>query len=362
MIPAIAREASDAGRCVLQNIAFSPQQTLACYGPRAPRLPVKLHATVVQPARGQACRRARRALRRSSRITDDDGVAAMARAGSVAVLLPGAFYVLREKQLPPVDACDGALSDAIATDSNPGTHPITSLLMTMKHGGHAVSPHHRRGDRRRHPRGGDARSAARSYARSSGQMVRPRIWDVERPASSSTASASSAGTRGCGEAHDRDPRSRRTCGARGLARDRSMARPLSSIRRRCRRSKRAHARSTPSSPEASVYRHQYRLREACQRAHRSRRPRRFQRKHRALPRRRRRRAERPASVRLIMALKLASLGRGASACGRQRRHARSDCWRATYPVIPARASRRIRRSRSPCTLGRSHARHRRRAT
>ena len=56
----------------------------------------------------------------------------MAQAGTVAVLLPGAFYMLREKQLPPVEALRRHRRHiAIATDSNPGTSPMTSLLLTM---------------------------------------------------------------------------------------------------------------------------------------------------------------------------------------------------------------------------------------
>src|SRR6476646_4746296 len=56
----------------------------------------------------------------------------MARAGTVAVLLPGAFYVLREKQVPPVASFRRhGVTMAVATDSNPGTSPITSLLLTL---------------------------------------------------------------------------------------------------------------------------------------------------------------------------------------------------------------------------------------
>ena len=56
----------------------------------------------------------------------------MAAAGTVAVLLPGAFYAINEKQKPPVQALrDAGVRIAIATDSNPGTSPLTSLLLTM---------------------------------------------------------------------------------------------------------------------------------------------------------------------------------------------------------------------------------------
>ncbi|MCZ0310180.1 amidohydrolase family protein, partial [Escherichia coli] len=63
---------------------------------------------------------------------DEDGAKAMAAAGTVAVLLPGAFYALREEQAPPVKALRAAGARiAIATDCNPGTSPLTSLLLTM---------------------------------------------------------------------------------------------------------------------------------------------------------------------------------------------------------------------------------------
>ncbi|MGH8515348.1 MAG: amidohydrolase family protein, partial [Gammaproteobacteria bacterium] len=63
---------------------------------------------------------------------DGEGVAAIAKSGTVAVLLPGAFYFLRETQKPPVDALRRAgVPMAVATDCNPGSSPLTSLLLTM---------------------------------------------------------------------------------------------------------------------------------------------------------------------------------------------------------------------------------------
>jgi imidazolonepropionase len=63
---------------------------------------------------------------------DDDGAAAMAKSGTVAVLLPGAFYFIRETKMPPVEALRHAgVSIAIATDCNPGSSPLTSILLTM---------------------------------------------------------------------------------------------------------------------------------------------------------------------------------------------------------------------------------------
>ena len=63
---------------------------------------------------------------------DGEGVAAMAQAGTVAVILPGAFYTLRETQAPPITTLrDSAVPMALASDCNPGSSPMTSLLLVM---------------------------------------------------------------------------------------------------------------------------------------------------------------------------------------------------------------------------------------
>ena len=68
-------------------------------------------------------------------FTDEDGAVAMAKAGTVAVLLPGAFYMLRETKMPPIAAFrQHGTRMALATDCNPGTSPLTSLLLTMNMG------------------------------------------------------------------------------------------------------------------------------------------------------------------------------------------------------------------------------------
>ena len=135
MIPAIARQGlADAVDAFCEGIAFSPQQTARVFeAAAAAGLPVKLHADQLSNLHGAKLAAEHGALSADHlEYTDNEGVAAMARAGTVAVLLPGAFYVLREKQLPPVDTLRRArVPIAIATDSNPGTSPITSLLMTM---------------------------------------------------------------------------------------------------------------------------------------------------------------------------------------------------------------------------------------
>jgi len=107
----------------------------------------------------------------------------MARAGTVAVLLPGAFYVLREKQLPPVEAFrKHNVPLALATDSNPGTSPVTSLLLTMNM---AATLFRLTVDE---CLAGVTRNAARALGRSDIGTLEPgkwcdlAIWDIERPA------------------------------------------------------------------------------------------------------------------------------------------------------------------------------------
>ena len=100
---------------------------------RALDLPVKLHAEQLSDSGGAALAAEFGALSADHlEYLGDDGVAAMAKAGTVAVLLPGAFYFLRETKLPPLDALRAqGVPIAIATDCNPGTSPITSLLACL---------------------------------------------------------------------------------------------------------------------------------------------------------------------------------------------------------------------------------------
>jgi imidazolonepropionase len=96
-------------------------------------LPVKIHAEQLSNLGGARLAASFKALSADHiEYLDQDGVDAMAAAGTVAVLLPGAFYYLREKQLPPVAALRSArVPIAIATDLNPGSSPVHSLLATM---------------------------------------------------------------------------------------------------------------------------------------------------------------------------------------------------------------------------------------
>ncbi|MBP1886189.1 imidazolonepropionase [Sinorhizobium mexicanum] len=117
-----------------EGIAFSPSDIGRVFdAAKALGLPVKLHAEQLSDLGGAKLAASYGALSADHlEYLDAEGAAAMAKAGTVAVLLPGAFYTLREKQLPPVRALrDAGTRIAIATDCNPGTSPLTSLLLTM---------------------------------------------------------------------------------------------------------------------------------------------------------------------------------------------------------------------------------------
>ncbi|MBS0255338.1 MAG: imidazolonepropionase [Proteobacteria bacterium] len=135
MLPAIAAEGlADAVDAFCEGIGFSPAQVERVFAAaRALGLPVKLHAEQLSNLHGAALAARYGALSADHlEYLDDAGVAAMARAGSVAVLLPGAYYFCRETKLPPIAALRAAgVPLAVATDCNPGTSPLTSLLLAM---------------------------------------------------------------------------------------------------------------------------------------------------------------------------------------------------------------------------------------
>ncbi|WP_223612236.1 imidazolonepropionase [Phyllobacterium calauticae] len=117
-----------------EGIAFSPAQIMRVFDrAKALGIPVKLHAEQLSNLGGAKLAASYGALSADHlEYLDEDGARAMAAAGTVAVLLPGAFYALREEQAPPVKALrDAGARIAIATDCNPGTSPLTSLLLTM---------------------------------------------------------------------------------------------------------------------------------------------------------------------------------------------------------------------------------------
>ena len=117
-----------------ESIAFTPKQIERVFiQAQSLNLPVKLHAEQLTLLGGAILAAQYKALSADHlEYLDEAGVIAMAKAGTVAVLLPGAFYTLREKQQPPVELLrKHGVPIAIATDCNPGSSPLASLLLTM---------------------------------------------------------------------------------------------------------------------------------------------------------------------------------------------------------------------------------------
>ncbi|MCG8361384.1 MAG: imidazolonepropionase [Kiloniellales bacterium] len=135
MLPDVAASGlADAVDAFCETIAFTPEQTARVFAAaREQGLPVKLHADQLSDLGGAALASRFGALSADHlEYTSEAGAAAMAEAGTVAVLLPGAFYVLRETQLPPIERFRAAgVPIAIATDCNPGSAPVTSLLLML---------------------------------------------------------------------------------------------------------------------------------------------------------------------------------------------------------------------------------------
>ena len=124
----------DAVDAFCEGIAFSPTQVARVFDQaRALGLPVKLHAEQLSNLGGAALAARHGALSADHlEYLDEDGVRAMAAAGTVAVILPGAFYTLRETQSPPIDLLRRhGVPMAVATDCNPGSSPMTSLTLAM---------------------------------------------------------------------------------------------------------------------------------------------------------------------------------------------------------------------------------------
>ncbi|MDR0252901.1 MAG: imidazolonepropionase [Brucellaceae bacterium] len=138
MLPAIAAEGlADAVDGFCEGIAFLPDEIARVFdAAKAHDLPVKLHADQLSNLHGAKLAASYNALSADHvEYTDAQGAQAMAKAGTVAVLLPGAYYFIRETQKPPVEAFRQAGTKmALATDNNPGTSPLTSLLLTMNMG------------------------------------------------------------------------------------------------------------------------------------------------------------------------------------------------------------------------------------
>jgi len=135
MLPALAAQSLvDAVDAFCERIGFTNAQTARVFDKAgALGLPVKLHAEQLSDQGG-----AELVARHGGLSADhlehlsEEGIAAMARAGTVAVLLPGAYYYLRETTMPPIAGLRAAgVPMAVATDCNPGTSPLTSLLLAL---------------------------------------------------------------------------------------------------------------------------------------------------------------------------------------------------------------------------------------
>ena len=125
---------ADAVDAFCENIGFTPEQTRRVFeAAKQHGLPVKLHAEQLSNLHGAALAASFNALSADHlEHLDEAGAQAMAKAGTVAVLLPGAFYVLRETRLPPIDLLRRhGVAMAVSTDCNPGTSPVTSLLLML---------------------------------------------------------------------------------------------------------------------------------------------------------------------------------------------------------------------------------------
>ncbi len=127
----------DAVDAFCEGIAFLPGQLVPLFDvARELGLPIKLHAEQLSNLGGAKLAASYDALSADHiEYLDDEGAAAMARAGTVGVILPGAFYTLRETQSPPIELLrKNKVPMALATDCNPGSAPMTSLLLAMNMG------------------------------------------------------------------------------------------------------------------------------------------------------------------------------------------------------------------------------------
>jgi len=187
IIPAAAAEGlADAVDAFCETIGFTPAQVRRVMRAAADHgLPVKLHAEQLSNQGGAALAAEFHALSADHlEHLDEAGIIAMARAGTVATLLPGAFYFVRETKAPPVEGLRAhGVPIAIATDCNPGTAPLTSLLLTMNMAATLFRL------TVEECLIGVTRSAARALglAAEVGDLVAGKrcdlaIWDIERPA------------------------------------------------------------------------------------------------------------------------------------------------------------------------------------
>ena len=186
MLPTLAGEGLvDAVDAFCEGIAFSPEQVARVFKAAGQLgLPVKLHADQLSNLQGAALAANHRALSADHlEHSDEASVMAMASSGTVAVLLPGAFYFLREQKRPPLDLLRRhGVKMAIATDCNPGTSPLTSLLLAMNMAATQF------GMTTEECIAGVTREAARALGLSAqvgtlevGKYADLAIWDIENP-------------------------------------------------------------------------------------------------------------------------------------------------------------------------------------
>lgn len=187
MLPEVARAGlADAVDAFCEKIAFSAEQTAQVFeAARAQGLPVKLHADQLSDLGGAALAARFGALSADHlEYTSEPGIAAMAQSGTVAVLLPGAFYALRETKLPPVEGLRRAkVPIAIASDCNPGSAPVTSLLLMINMACtlFRLTPEEALLGVTRH--GARALGLGASHGTlETGKAADFAVWDIERPA------------------------------------------------------------------------------------------------------------------------------------------------------------------------------------
>lgn len=176
----------DAADAYCEPIAFTRDEVARFFeAARARGLPVKLHADQLSDGGGAELAARFGALSADHlECADEAGVAALAKAGSVAVLLPGAYLTLRETRLPPVEAMRMAgVPMAVASDCNPGTSPMPSMLAAI----HLACAQFRLTPEE--ALAGATRHAARALgladeigALEAGKAADFAVWDVERPA------------------------------------------------------------------------------------------------------------------------------------------------------------------------------------
>lgn len=187
MLPEVAASGlADAVDAFCETIAFSSEQTARLFErARELGLPIKLHADQLSDSGGAALAARFGALSADHlEHTSEEGAAAMAKAGTVAVLLPGAFYFLRETKLPPVETFRRhGVGIALSTDCNPGSSPATSLLLMLSMGCtyFRLTPEE--------ALAGVTREAARALGLAAshgtlapGKVADLAVWEIERPA------------------------------------------------------------------------------------------------------------------------------------------------------------------------------------